>query len=259
MGKLKCFGTGPGKSDGRRAYSAYFYQFKTAGVMVDCGEPLSLSFKKARANAESIDALLISHTHPDHIGGFLTFMQMLKHAERQTPLDIFLPGHAIPALKQLMDAAYVFPERLTYSYEMQALEVGRAFKIRGLKVTPFATTHLEKARAKSTARRPIPFQAFSFMFEDQNSARVAHTGDIGSANDLDPLLKHPLQLLVCEAAHATPDELLQKLKPASVRRTALVHLKNADWRKRTAIASRGTKVLGHGCLLLPADGDTIRF
>lgn len=259
MGKLKCFGTGPGKSDGRRAYSAYFYEFKNAGVIVDCGEPLSLSFKKAQADAASIDALLISHTHPDHIGGFLTFMQMLKHAERQTPFDIFLPGHAIPVLKQLMDAAYLFPERLTYSYEMQALEAGRPFKIRGLKVTPFATTHLEKARAKSTARHPVPFQAFSFLFEDENSVRVAHTGDIGSASDLDPLLEQPLQLLVSEAAHATPGELFHKLRTASVRKTALVHLKNEDWRKRSAIAARGAKILGRGRLLLPGDGDSIRF
>jgi ribonuclease BN (tRNA processing enzyme) len=256
---VKCFGTGPGKSDGTRAYSAYFYKFQNAGIMVDCGEPLSLSFKKAKGDVESIDALLITHTHPDHIGGFLSFMQMLKHGERKTPLDIYLPAHAIPVLKQLLDAAYVFPERLPYHYEMQALEAGRSFRVRGVEVTPHPTTHLEKTKTKVGREHNVPFEAFSFLFEDENGAKVAHSGDIGGAGDLEILLNHELKLLVTEIAHADTQELLGLLKLSKTKKCAFVHLKNEQWKKRGTLGMNALKALGRGRVIIPKDGETIRF
>ena len=228
-------------------------------MMVDCGEPLSLNFKKARGDVERIDALLITHTHPDHIGGFLSFMQMLKHGEREAPLDIYLPGHVIPVLKQLMDAAYLFPERLPYSYEMQALEAGRSFTVRGVKVTPYATTHLEKTRLKTGSEHSVPFEAFSFLFEDQDGTKVGHSGDIGGAGDLRPLLEHQMKLLVTEVAHVEMAELLPMLKEGKVRKSVLVHLKNEQWKKRGSLGMRALKALGRGKTIIPKDGEMIRF
>lgn len=257
-GYVKCFGTGPGKTNGERAYSAYYFLFGETGVMVDCGEPLSLNFKLARGDVDGFDALLISHTHPDHIGGFLSFMQALKHGERQRPLDIHVPGHAIPALKALMEVAYMFPESLPFSFEFHKLEAERSFTVGGVRITPFATTHLEKTRSRYEKVHKIPFEAFSFLFQADKVA-VAHSADIGKAQDLSPLLRVPLQLLVVELSHASPEDLFELLATRSIMRSAFVHLRDADWKKRGLLRREAASKLKRTRVFFPKDGQQIPF
>jgi ribonuclease BN (tRNA processing enzyme) len=257
-GTLKCLGTGPGKTQGDRYYSAYLYHFGQTGILVDCGEPLSLTFKREKLDPDAFDLLLITHTHPDHIGGFLSFLQALKHLERQRPLDIFLPGHAIPALKALLDAAYLFPERLPFSFEFQKLEAGRAFRAGGVKITPFATSHLDGLQQKVRKhRRGFPAEAFAFLFQHENRY-VVHSGDLGSEQDLLPLLEHPLDLLVAELAHSEPADLFQLIAEHSVKKVAFVHLKEKFWRNRRRLAVKAGRILP-ARVFFPKDGDKLKF
>jgi Cft2 family RNA processing exonuclease len=257
-GLLKCFGTGPGKSNGERAYSAYLYQFGDIGIMVDCGEPLSLSFKKANSDPNGFDALLISHTHPDHIGGFLSFIQSLKQAERKRPLAIHLPAHATPALKQLLEAAYVFPKRLPFHLSWHPLQSEKRFSAGNVQVIPYPTSHLAPLSRKAPKRSGVSLEAFSFVFHHDDGA-VAHSGDIGSERDLAPLLQAPLKLLVVELAHATPNKLFPLLAKSSVARVACVHLKDSQWEKRAELKKEADSVLGRGKAFFPKDGAEISF
>lgn len=257
LGFVKCFGTGPGKSDGRRAYSAYFFQLDQTGLMVDCGEPLSLSFKKAQGDVNGFDALLISHTHPDHIGGFLSFIQSLRHGERKKPLPVHLPAHAIPALTGLMRAAYIFPERLPFTLSFHKLRASKTFSIGPLRITPHPTAHLAPVGQKAK-RHGIPLEAYSFVFEGDGWA-VAHSGDIGSEQDLRPLLALPLIMLVVELAHAKPEKLFQLIAQSRVERTAFVHLKDSQWEQRAALKQQAAAILKRKKAFFPKDGQEIAF
>jgi hypothetical protein len=46
---------------------------------------------------------------------------------------------------------------------------------------------------------------------ESGDKRVAHSGDLGEPEDLEPLLKKPVDLLVCELAHFSPEAIFSYL------------------------------------------------
>jgi hypothetical protein len=97
-----------------------------------------------------------------------------------------------------------------------------------VRVTPFPTTHLEQLRLAFQKRYPQAFQAFSFLIE-ADKLRIGHSADIGAPEDLEPLLKKPLDLLVCELAHFRAEDLFWYLKGRAVKKIVFVHVGRPYW------------------------------
>ena len=52
---------------------------------------------------------------------------------------------------------------------------------------------------------------------------MVYSADLGTPEDLEPLLGRPCDLLVCEMAHFTPKTLFAYLRDKPVRRLCLTH------------------------------------
>lgn len=57
-------------------------------IVVDCGGDVVQRILAAGIPLESIDALLVSHEHPDHVSGFPLLMEKLWLAGRRRPLPV---------------------------------------------------------------------------------------------------------------------------------------------------------------------------
>ena len=55
---LRCFGVGDGTASAERNHSAYRYNFGEVSLLVDCGEPISRSFKASGLSYDLIDRIL---------------------------------------------------------------------------------------------------------------------------------------------------------------------------------------------------------
>ena len=86
MAKLTCFGVGDGWPCADRGHSSFLYELGQTTWLVDCGEPLSRSYKLSGRSYDQIDRILVSHLHCDHIGGFFMFMQGLWLERRRKAL-----------------------------------------------------------------------------------------------------------------------------------------------------------------------------
>src|SRR6185503_16206141 len=100
---LKCFGVGDGAPNSDRGHASFLYQFAKGSFLLDCGEPLSRSFKASGTELESFDRIVISHLHSDHIGGFFMFIQGLWLRQRTRPVIVHLPAEAIKPIQQMLD------------------------------------------------------------------------------------------------------------------------------------------------------------
>ena len=230
MSALKCFGVGDGKPSAERNHSSYLYEFGGVSLLIDCGEPISRSYKASGLGYDLIDRIFISHLHFDHLGGFFMLMQSFWLENRRKDLVVHLPRDGIHPLRQMLEAACLFDELLPFRLKFESLQSGQPVTHGPVRVIPCPTSHLESFRLAFAEKHPGDFAAFSFLLETDR-LRIAHSADLGQVADLEPLLIQPLDLLVCELAHFKPEELFAFLKGRAIQEIAFTHLGRSCWER----------------------------
>lgn len=70
---------------------------------MDCGGDLVQKILAAGLEIEALEALVITHGHPDHVVGFPLVMQRLWLHGRRRPLPVFGPSSALQIARRLWD------------------------------------------------------------------------------------------------------------------------------------------------------------
>lgn len=255
---LKCFGTGDGWPCADRNHASFLYRLGKTSILIDCGDSVSRSFKASGLSYDTIDRIILSHLHSDHLGGFFMLMQGFWLERRRKELLISMPDDGIKPVIQLLEKSLIFAELLKFRLRYEALRAGRPVLTNGVKVTPYHSTHLEGLRKVFQKRHPQKFEAFCFLIE-AGRQRIGHSADIGGPEDLEPLLKKPLDLLVCELAHFRAEELFRYLQGRKIKRVVFVHLARRYWDNLKATQRMAKKMLPNIDCTFARDGDEIEF
>lgn len=258
MASLKCFGVGDGWPCAERFHSSYLYRFGQAGILIDCGEPLSRSYKASGLGYDLVDRMLLSHLHFDHAGGFFMLIQGFWLEGRKKELVVHTPSDGLKTLPQMLHAGCILDELLPFRLQFVPIQASERIVQGNVRVTPYPTTHLANLRAAYKAKYPFEFTSFSFVLETEQ-VRIGHSADIGSIEDLLPLVEKPLDLLVCELAHVAPSELFRFLKGRPIKQLVLVHLSRQCRAEIERIRDEAIKVLAPVSVLLPKDGDEVEI
>jgi len=256
---VTCFGVGEGWPSGDRRHASFLYRCGRTALLLDCGDGMSSAFKAAGIAYEEVDAVLISHMHSDHVGGFSMFVQSLWLQQRRRPLPVYAAPRAITALKAWLEAVVLPPELLGFEIVWRPLRGGDHLRLGEIEVTVSPTSHLESLRQSFEARYPATaFEAFSFVIEG-SGFRVAHTADIGDVRDLQPLLKKRPDLLICELSHVELEALCAALKASPPARVAFVHVAREHLESPAGVEARLHTLLDPVPFSLPKDGEVITF
>lgn len=253
---LRCFGVGDGRPSADLNHSSFLYRFERATALIDCGEPISRSFKASGLSYDLIDRIFLSHLHFDHVGGFFMLIQGFWLEGRTKDLRIHAPAGGISALRQMLRAACIFEESLPFRLVFEPLAVGSAVAFECVKVTPFPTSHLERLRERFQGTDPWNFDAFCFVIES-GGLRIAHTADVGGTDDLAPLVDKPLDLMVCELAHMQPEELFKFLRSRDIKRVAFVHMAREQRQVLEKIRTLARELLSPIEIAFPNDGEEL--
>ena len=231
---IDCLGVGPGWPCPERNGSAFLYRFAETTVLCDCGEGTARSLKAAGIPFDSIDHLLLTHLHFDHVGGLFFFLQGCWVEARRRPLTIHAPAHGLAAIREMLRQGFLPAGLLPFPLEWRSWEAGQPVVLPGVHVTPHRSSHLDELLALLPAEMPQDGQAFAFVTEAEGR-RIVHSGDIGRPEDLTPLLVEPTDLLVCELAHFQPEVLLNFLAGRRIKRVVFTHLPVELWPRRSAL------------------------
>jgi ribonuclease BN (tRNA processing enzyme) len=249
-----CLGVGEGWPCHDRRHSAYLYRFGDTRILVDCGEGLSTAFKAGGFSYDSVDRVLLSHMHSDHVGSFSLFIQGMWLEGRRRPLSVSAPIAGIATLQDLLEITLLFPSLIRFPIRWEPTVPGRRLKTGAVSLTAHSTTHLESLRRSFAEEHPRgAFDCYSFVFEFAGK-RVAHTSDIGHVDDLEPLLAGSLDLLVCELSHVRPADLFAKLRGREIGRIVFVHLARDLWEQRPQLRRQARAALGGIPFDIPRDG-----
>jgi ribonuclease Z len=225
---LECFGVGDGWPCADRRHAAFLYRLGNVSLLMDAGEPIGDSLEAAGVRADTIDRIFLSHLHADHVGGLFMLLQGLWLHRRRKELAIHLPAGGVKPISQLLRAGYLFPELFRFRLHFKALRPARPVIVNGVRVTPHPSSHLEGMRRRFQRKYRQDFEAFCFLIE-AGRRRIGHSADLGQPEDLEPLLRQPLDVLVCELAHFRPQDLFRHLRGRGIGRIIFVHLAGRYW------------------------------
>ncbi len=123
-----------------------------------------------------------------------------------------------------------------------------------IRVRPFPTTHLDDL-GKRTGKGDLEAFLFEVTAEER---RFVYSGDLGSPSDLSDVLKEPVELLICELAHFTPEELARGLQDARIGTLCLTHVSTDLDERRGEIQMLFERELpGVDSVYLPDDGERV--
>jgi ribonuclease BN (tRNA processing enzyme) len=253
---LSCLGVGDGWPCADRNHASFLYRFGRTTLLVDCGEPVDGNFKSTGLSYDAIDAIFISHLHSDHVGGFFMLMQGFWLEGRRKDLPVYLPGGAIRPLREMLRTLLIFDELLNFRLRLLPLKTHNPLAFRDVRVTAYPTSHLEGLRLKFQKKYRSDFSANCFLFQ-AGGLRVGHSADLGRPEDLEALLRKPLDLLVCEMSHFAPEELFFYLRGRRIKRVVFVHLGRNYWEDFSRTRRLAAKMLPDIAHTFAHDGSVI--
>lgn len=255
---VKCFGVGDGYPSPERGHSGVLYRLGGTSLIVDCGDGFTARYEAAGLGYDLADAILLSHQHADHIGGYQMFLQSLWLRQRKKAVRVFMGKDGIKPLRKFCDAGYLFEELFGFDLSYTPLKSGKAFQVGSARVTPFRTTHLDGFGAELARKYRQSLDAFSFLIETPDH-RIAHSADLGTPEDLAPLLQDDVDVLVCELAHFMPEQLFSFLEGEAIGKLVLVHLTAQLWANQPAVLAAAKARLPHTEIIIAQPGQEIAF
>jgi ribonuclease BN (tRNA processing enzyme) len=210
---LGCAGSFPGPES---ACSAYLVEAQGFRLLIDFGSG-SLSALQRYSGLESVDAIMLTHLHCDHMLDACTYVVVRRYAPDgpKPPLPVYAP----------LGAA----ERIAAAYESEAAAVDDVYTFYGLQpgtfpIGPFTVT---------VDRVNHPIETYGVRVE-QGGRVLAYSSDTAPCESLLRLAQNA-DLFLCEASyldgaenppglHLTGSEAGEAATKADVRRLLLTHL-----------------------------------
>jgi len=101
MAELLLLGTGAALNDGSREPTMLALRGRQSTVLIDCGANPVRQLQRLNIPLDSIERLILTHSHPDHTSGFALLVEMLWLSGRRQPLPVHGPLDAIDVARRV--------------------------------------------------------------------------------------------------------------------------------------------------------------
>lgn len=104
MATLHLLGTGAALSDPSRTTTMLAFEDGESVLVVDCGGDVVQRLLAAEVELDHVQALVVTHEHPDHVSGFPLFMEKVWLAQRRRPIPVYGPAPALSQARRVFEA-----------------------------------------------------------------------------------------------------------------------------------------------------------
>lgn len=104
MAVVHLLGTGAAASDARRTTTMLAVENGGGVVLIDCGADVMQRALASGIDSESVEALIVTHEHPDHAGGFALFMERIWLMGRKRPIPVIGIEPALRQARRVLEA-----------------------------------------------------------------------------------------------------------------------------------------------------------
>ena len=252
MVKIKILGSSSGVPTKKRYPASILLSIDKDIYLLDCGDSSSSLLVRNGVSYNKIKSVFISHMDPDHSSGIFMLIQLMELTGRRLPLKVFVPQEAVDGLNKYLEIVYLFKELLHFNLEILPIkEEGFTYRDKNLTLSAYLNNHL-KDRLKEKYPH-LKLQSYSFLLEAEGK-RIVYSGDVSKVEDLEPLLKEDIELLISEIAHFKPEELFKFLLKKKVKKIILTHIHPDLDNREDKLVELGNKYLGRNKVSVAYDG-----
>ena len=139
MIKAVLLGTGGMMPLKERALTSLYLYCNGHGVLTDCGEGTQVQIRSAGLSFKSINLILLTHYHADHVSGLPGLLLSIGNQGRTEPLTIAGP----PGLERVVNSLRVIAPELPYSLVLHPIDPAEPepLQVDRLIITPFPLQH----------------------------------------------------------------------------------------------------------------------
>lgn len=215
--QIRILGTGPGLPETGKHLSSVHVMCEGKQYLLDCGEGSIFQLLSYGIAAIDLDAVVITHYHPDHVAGIFMLVQMLYLQGRSKELPIFLPERE-KEFAGLFSMFYTFLGRI--GFKLSILPMSELSKHLP-KLKAMANDHLHGYRDEILKHGfKNQMMAYSIRVSSERGDFV-YSSDIGSTDSIRALLAGAHTLLV-DAGHPEAEQI-RKLQHYGLKRILLTH------------------------------------
>lgn len=223
MPALHLLGTGASVTDSHRTTTMLAFVDPRSTIAVDCGGDLVQRLLATDVALSTLDALVITHAHPDHVSGFPLFMEKIWLDGREPEIPVCGIADALAQTQRSWDAF----EPVHTDWDVPSID---------WQTIPHAPdTPLWSAEPWTLTASPVDhgdMPNIGMRAEHDDGAVVAYSCDTAPC-DAVVELAHEADILVHEANgvgtnHSTPEEAARIARDANAQHLLLVHLPPGD-------------------------------
>jgi len=255
MAEIIITGSSSGDPSPDRANASFILKTGNELYQFDAGEGFSSSVLRQKIDHSDIGTIFLSHGHADHFTGLFLEIQMMHLAKRNQQLSIYMPEELIEPIKNMLAAAYMFPERLGFEIAFNPVKPDPVFRDDNIAVYARANSHLKQYEQDINENAyDNKMQSYSYVIKT-DGVKIIYSGDIGSLSDYADLLDD-CDLLITEGLHLDLEELFELSANSGLRRLILTHLSSQMYADPEPIKTLATK---HGLTNLIIAHDGLKF
>lgn len=214
--KVIFIGTSHGVPEVDRRCSSCVIEVEGSYYLFDMGTQIVEDLRRRDIAVEDVRLAICSHPHGDHTDGLISFVDLVNwYFKTADPLVLLPDSRMIPPLRAWISAT-MEGGPLREDLRIASFCEGVAYKDDKLQVTAIRTKHCE--------------YSYAFLIEAEGK-KVLLTGDLCRPSVDFPQIafETELDLLVCEAAHFSPDDCVPFFDRTKAKRVLHTHVYDKRW------------------------------
>ena len=121
------------------ACSGYLIQSKHKNILIDCGSGV-FSYLQKIVNFNELDAVFISHMHPDHFIDLISMRYAMRYGDFKDRLNVYVPKSAINYLNQLSSSLSETKPFFERAFNLEEYDEGE-YHFDDITIQPFLVEH----------------------------------------------------------------------------------------------------------------------
>jgi len=252
--ELIVLGSSAGVPTAHRFPTALALKVDEALYLVDCGAPVVTLLKALGEDPRAIQAVFLTHWHPDHAASLPMLIQDLQLTGRAAPLPVYGPMGTAQKLDDLLRLFLIPREVLPFTLTGSDIMDGPAFADERVRVEYIPTNHLntDRWRELDAAHHPRRWPVACGVIVTIGAERILISGDIRSSRDLVPYVAD-CSLVSHEFGHMPLESIRDFAIAHRIKRLLVTHIHH-EWDERTEEMRRILAQGYQGEILIGADG-----